>query len=166
MAYVVDFQAFKSPSNEYILKELAIVRVDTNIIQHCFIKPPVSSTALGWEQYRQNKYITKYIHNIPWNYGHVELRHALHILNDTLTNATVVYVKGLERAQYLKKILWWLVDIVDLNDMKCPLAEDLPSALLQLCPYDGHSSRVNRHYRCSLRNAQKYKQWLLKEKNI
>lgn len=156
MAFVIDFQAFKSLSNEFVLKELAIVGVRKNIIHHFFIKPP--SSVVGRELGKRVQYITRHIHNIPWNYGHIELEEALHILNDILKDASVVYVKGSERAKFLKKCIFWDVKIIDLDHLGCPNADFLPSALLQVCMFRGH---FKTNYRCALKNAQKYKQWIV-----
>ena len=40
MAFVIDFQAFKSLDNKFIVKELAIVRVDGDSEFHTLFKPP------------------------------------------------------------------------------------------------------------------------------
>lgn len=125
MAFVVDFQAFKTLSNEFILKELAIVGVNENIVHHFFIKSP-SFQPCG-EMKARVKYVTKYIHNIPWNYGHVEKDQALSVLYELTRGADVVYVKGSERVEYLRKCMNWKMKIVDLDSIKCPQACSLSS---------------------------------------
>ena len=155
MAYVVDFQAFKSLSNEFILKEMAIVSVHTSTIHHFSVKP---TFPLRCELKKRVEYIKANIHNIPWVYGDIEIEKALDYLNDVLKDATIVYVKGSERAEYLRKNIIGNVKVIDLDKLGCPQARFLPSTLLQVCMYSGHY-RTN--YRCALKNAQKYKQWLL-----
>lgn len=162
MAVVVDFQAFKSRSNSFILKELAIVSCRDNTIVHYFIKPPQPYDYLCVDFQKRINYTTDNIHNIPWDYGHVEFKDALRVLNEFVRSASVVYVKGSERKTYLEKIIIWDIPVVDLDNFNCPKAYILPSALLQLCPFGGH---FKTDWRCALKNAQKYKQWINQQKN-
>jgi len=48
-SYVVDFQSFKSLENKYIVKELAVVAVNSDIVMHCIIKSPTSYNSLPTE---------------------------------------------------------------------------------------------------------------------
>ena len=56
--FIVDFQAFKSLNNKFILKELAIVSLDQDIIVHTFIKPPVEYDYLYPELQDRVDYLT------------------------------------------------------------------------------------------------------------
>lgn len=47
---IIDFQAFKDDDNQYILKELAIVSVETNKVLHCLVRPPYNFDMLRFNK--------------------------------------------------------------------------------------------------------------------
>jgi hypothetical protein len=90
-SFVVDFQAFKSPeTNKFILKELAIISVDSELQVHCLVKPPCSYEYLNNTYRRRVDFLTNKCHGIQWQDGYIKYRDALQLLRDTVRNASTL----------------------------------------------------------------------------
>ena len=96
-----DFQAFKTLENKFVLKEVAVVGVDSNTVMHYMLKPPYPYQVLDPMTKRRIDYFTHNIHGICWNNGFVELRDARKAIATALKDAVVIYIKGSERANFL-----------------------------------------------------------------
>jgi len=103
--FVFDFQAFKTLENEYVLKEVALAGVDSNAVLHYLVKAPFSYEALDSVTKERVDYVKRNIHGLCWNSGFIELRHVRKALATALKDAVVVYIKGSERAQFLRGFL-------------------------------------------------------------
>lgn len=162
-AYVVDFQGFKTYNNTFIIKELVIVSVRTDCIVHCMVKSPRVRTQ-GIE--KQVNYLTRRFHKIRWEDGYVEFNDALKLLRETLTNADIVYVKGLERTKYIRKLLENKITVQDLDPIGCPKAKNWHGCSLSrfpVCPYKNHKNLPEQardtDVHCALKKALTYKDW-------
>lgn len=98
-SFVVDFQAFKTLRNEFILKELAIVGVDTNLVAQCLIKPEIPFLHLPLKLQMSTSYLTRFVHKIRWCDGYMSTTDAIHLLRNTLKGASRIYCKGSERVK-------------------------------------------------------------------
>ena len=153
MAFVIDFQAFKSLDNKFIVKELAIVRVDGDSEFHTLFKPPQPYNTLSDAMKQRVDYLTTNIHGLNWNDGFVDFTSSIDsIIEFLLTNANLIFVKGLERIKFINKILNYSKPILNLDDYMVRYI----GYNKHLCSY--HSIDTGR---CSLNKAKEFKQWLI-----
>lgn len=155
--YLVDFQLQNSPGADP--KELAIVGIDSNTVEHYLIRPRVPFSVLSDELRKQATYVIKHIHGLSWESGFIDLHDALNAATKTLRNANVIYVKGLERARYVRDLVKnqsSSTKVVDLNDFPAFLrCNTRPQRIrYQHCSY---TSGNHRELRCSLEQATRYR---------
>ena len=162
--YVIDFQAFKAPnSNEFIIKELALVGVDTNYVAHYYVKPPVSYYTLNPEFQNKIDYVTKHIHGIPWDYGDISFPDMLQAIRAELGWATEIYIRNKERAKEIKQLIkssnwpiWGEPAIIDLDDVDGFESMNIPPRRNN---FNQCSLGTSQHLttRCSLEQATRYR---------
>lgn len=179
-AFILDFQGFKTLSNKFVLKEIAICGIRKNVILHFFVKPPrANKKTLHPEQQRRNKYLIDNVHGIPWDRGYVDFQDVINLFNDTfespspLSQPTTIYVKGSERRKYIEDLIAdKSVQVIDLDLLDCPKVQNISqpdyperfgSPFLECC-FQKHSYRTIfpvQPLRCALKNAQLYRTWIL-----
>lgn len=139
MNAVVDIQLFKVDDQQYIVKELAVIK--NKKIAHFVFKPPFPFKDLPVKYQAQANWLMKNHHCIKWNKGEIECEKFEDILKSCTYNANKIYVKGREKALYLRKIL--NKNIIELPESPS-LKLDTPSCLF-------HSSE---RCRCSLKTVK------------
>lgn len=139
MNAIVDIQLFKVDDEQYIIKELAVIQ--NKKIAHFIFKPPYPFENLALKYKKQAKWLMRYHHCIKWNEGEIEFEQFKNILNKCTSNAETIYVKGREKAAYLRKVL----------DKKIVELPESPSLKLSTPSCLFHSSE---RCRCSLRTAK------------
>jgi len=181
MEFVIDFQAFKTIGNKFVVKELAVCALKSNVVTHFFIKPPTSGEYPLPKQQISNRYVLHHLHAIPWDMGIIEFEDAVHWMKDVLfnpthdsvpneTNKILLYIKGSERCTFLRKLFESpSISIIDLDELGCPQAAKISCSYPEMlgpyhleCPFDKHRNWPQ--FRCALTNTQRYKDWLLSEK--
>lgn len=101
MNLILDIQGFKDENNKFIPKELAAY--DGDKINHHVFKQPFSMDLLSPEAYNQALWLMKYHHCICWKSGHTPVHHFSTIIKTLTDDFEFVYVKGREKADYIKK---------------------------------------------------------------
>lgn len=96
---VVEFQAFKDNSNNFIIKELAIVS-DSLICQLIF-SSPYEFHNLNEKMRRTARWLTRHHHYINWDDGKVQYNKEL--IRTLCSPFDVIYSKGLEKVKFLKQ---------------------------------------------------------------
>lgn len=154
MAFVVDFQGFKSLDNKFIVKELAIVSVDGgNGFLYYLFKPPQPFCSLPDEMKKRVTYLTNYVHGLEWDIGDVDFDSCITFIIDNLKlSAKIIFVKGSERVNYIRNLLNNYVEVVDLDNFT------YNTILYGESECSNHRSHCGR---CALHKAFAYKYWLL-----
>lgn len=98
----VDMQGFKDNSNRFVLKEIAVVT--SNASFHDVIKSPFAFRHLNKKRTREAKWLTKNHHGIHWNAGTMSMTQLRTIIRPML-HRKVIYVKGIEKVQWIRFIL-------------------------------------------------------------
>lgn len=98
---IIDVQGFKDEKNKFIPKELAAF--DGYRISHFVFKQPFAFNLLCPESNKQATWLMKYHHCIYWNHGYTPLHYFADIVKKLTEDALYVYVKGTEKAEYIKK---------------------------------------------------------------
>ena len=171
--------------SDFRLKELAIIGVNSDIVVHTLIKSTTSYRTLNEDEKKQVDYLISNHHGIEWDNGYMDPYDALDMLRSTLEDASTVYIKGSERAEYLEEQLQGLyIDIIDLDGIGSPKAHHWPprntrnsssskaelSIELSLtCPYQLHKHLGNVvyswDYKCALKLALTYRDSLRKNES-
>lgn len=102
-AVVIDFQAFKSNNNEFILKELASYNGTQSL--HCVFQPPFEFHKLSIDSQKQANWLANRHHHLNWTDGYVPLEKFQEILEVIVSEAEQVFVKGREKAKFIEKYL-------------------------------------------------------------
>ena len=104
MEYIIDFQAFRKPMNDLVLKHLAIFDCDKHQLQTFNFKPPFAWSVLPIKYKVEYKWLENHCINHSWSSGDVEYNEVENILIN-LSRAKKVYVSGFEKVQWLKQRL-------------------------------------------------------------
>lgn len=98
---VVDIQGFKLENNKFLVKEFAAY--DGFHICHYVFKPPFPIRLLSPDLHRQATWLMNNYHFIDWNIGFTPVHQFCNILQSLTKQVDMVYVKGMEKANYIKK---------------------------------------------------------------
>src|SRR3978361_785442 len=101
---VIDFQAFKSSNNEFIVKEVASFNGTQSL--HCIFHPPCEFHELSADCQRQVRWLTNNHHHLNWSDGYVPLDKLPELLEVAVRGgADRIFVKGREKAAFIENCL-------------------------------------------------------------
>lgn len=98
---ILDVQGFTIEQNKFIPKELAAY--DGQRICHYIFRPPFAFGCLSPDADKQSKWLMKHHHCIDWEAGYTPLYKFSNIVKSITQEASVIYVKGKEKATFLRK---------------------------------------------------------------
>lgn len=104
MLLILDVQGFKVEKNKFIVKEMAAY--DGKKICHYIFKPPFPLKLLSPDLQKQANWLTKNYHGIHWNEGFTPLHHFKKIIQDLTDSVESIYVKGKEKADYIRQFIF------------------------------------------------------------
>lgn len=136
MEYIVDFQAFQLPPNEFAVEELAILPLKCGATPSVyFFKPPCDFDDLPVKFKVTNAWLIRNHLCMPWDSGIIPYDLISKILRSSLKDALMVYVKGAEKAEWLRRYVDNVCDITD--SLRCPSLKALRTWKLpkNLCIY-------------------------------
>lgn len=166
MSLILDFQGFKRPNNTFVLKELAAIRIDyyaASILNqfgrgYFIFKPPMAWGSLS-KQYQQiNWWCERNQHGIPWEAGDFSYDDIKHVFRLILKNVKYIFVKGVEKKQWLHGFIGFSIPIIDLADIDCPPLRTLSASIGTACSH--YHSRA-RCYNCAEVNVEKLRGWFI-----
>lgn len=155
MKAVVEFQGFLDGNNDYIIKELVIMCVETGVSRQWLFRPPSSSAHYNIEHSQSSKWLSKYYHGLAWASGETDYYHLEHILLVNTYFYDTIYTKGLEKCSFLSKLMRRC--LVNLDDIGCPSVKTLQYLKDTTCKHHKDDS-----FSCALVNATKLVHWLMK----
>lgn len=154
MDYIVDLQGFKRPINEFVLKEISFLEVQGDGPPlTLFFDSPSAWKSLPVKYKAMNLWLTRNYHGMSWEDGEIPYEAAETIIGAILQRARKVYVKGLEKTQWMKKFT--NAEIIDLETLDCPSLKKLP----KIPPGCSHHSFQTKH-NCANANVKSLKCWL------
>lgn len=174
MEFIIDFQGFKSVTNEFIVKELALISVDAEVYELHLFQPPCNFIDLPRHLQKQVVWLESCHHGLFWGSGlrkYEELR-------DIFINIKIqgnVYVKGTEKQKFIASLLSdFDVKVINLEDFGCPKLGELKSKFNQLklikpCSFKHNAENcawVNVHVLLEWWNLEKYIEQRLELVNI
>lgn len=143
----IDLQGFKTESNDFIVKEAAILR-DGNKLLHWIFEPPFEFRRLTATEARQVRWLTNKHHGIGWTDGYVPYKTVGSCLKLALENTQQIIVRGLEK----KKWLWKLtgIEALDLDQEDVPRLSLMPNGLHRCAFHTGVCAMENVFKLCKL----------------
>lgn len=103
MPLILDIQGFKREQNKFLVKELAAH--DGHHVSHYVFKPPFTFNLLSTGLQKQALWLIQHHHSLNWNVGFVPLHMFEHILQYLTSTVDCVYIKGREKAEYIRQFL-------------------------------------------------------------
>ena len=96
MQYLVDLQGFKQPVNDYVLKELALVAVESPHAEPAVLlfKPPYAWRRLTEKYRRENEWLKRRYHSLQWDSGEHEYGDIANVLRRYLPKASRIIVNN------------------------------------------------------------------------
>lgn len=122
MAFIIDIQGFRGPNDKLIVKEIAILRGCSH--HHFIITPPFDFKHLPTTLKRQAKWLYQNHHGLHWNGGFTKYNKVEEFLRDNIINH-IVYVKGDEKLQWIKRLLNENVEVINVENINCPNFKEL-----------------------------------------
>lgn len=154
---VIEFQGYLTIGNEFFMKEVAIVDVTSNMEKHFLVKPPVPFGELSDRLQKNAEYVRRHIHGIPWNFGSSSVNDVEAEVIKMITDASLVYTKGLTKVQYL-------TELADCPSEKIVNLDEYPGVGKTTekdpffrCP---HSHPTHNALRCALEQAVRYRDYM------
>lgn len=146
---IVDIQGFHLPTYGFILKEICIL-TDNSMFHWIFLPP--ESLWLSNVDVHQIKWAAKNYHKIAWEDGYYKYEEAQSHITLALENVEKIFVKGLQKCQWLKPFLpRENIKIINVEDMDCNLR--LKDDMFYKISCSGHSGI------CSVSNVFKINVW-------
>lgn len=138
----MDVQGYKQSGNDYILKELAIVPLNRDSEPLVFLfKEPFPWRRLTDKYKRENTWLYRYYHGIPWSSGEQPYTDIGKILREALHDATRVLVMGSLKQKWLERFKF-IKNVYDVAEMGYPPLDKLK--VLTICTHhDATSAQIN-----------------------
>lgn len=148
---VIEFQAFRGNKNEYIIKELVILDLTTNVVYPFMFKPPYPYKKLNSKAKRTNKWLIKSFHNITWNEGFTDYNEVDDVMYHFCTEFNRIYTKGLEKRNWIQK--YTTANVIDLK-----IDSSLTVCYDNICL--ASKNKAHRQGQCGLKNAYRLASFL------
>ena len=100
---IVEFQSFIGNSNEFIVKELSILDLDTYVTWNFLFKPPYSFKRLNGKAARTNKWLIKNYHHIAWGEGFIEYTALEDIVKHYCSKFSIIHTTGHKKCAWLQQ---------------------------------------------------------------
>ncbi|KYM93683.1 hypothetical protein ALC62_15716 [Cyphomyrmex costatus] len=150
----VDLQGFVV-DKKFIVKEVAVLRRGT-VITHYIFSCPMPWNLLTKSDKSCASWLSAYHHGLQWEDGMVPYTMAKRLIIETVTedDEALVYVKGLEKRQ-------WLSNILDCDNVVVETLDAHYEDVESLCSLDAcNTIRCGRHAKnCALQNVFKIFNW-------
>lgn len=162
-AVVLDMQCFKDNTNEFILKEVTVVEVDTGVLLlHHIACSPYTRAQLSAEKQRESGWLSKHCHGLTWGQGDIEYSVLVQRLQDCLAYRSAVYVKGTAKKDYVQRYLTSSssnTTVIDASDLGCESLYLLSGPLTTTTTLQCNQHRTLQS-RCALQNCVNLRNWL------
>lgn len=160
MVVFVDLQGFKTLNNNFIPKEIAILKIGS-FSQRFTIKPPYPIDILPNHLKYQTKWLQRHIHGFDWHAGNDSLQSVQNfMINNNIHNCNI-YVKGSEKKSWMLQLFKFIepTSIINIEDFGC-------SKLLDLRHSYSNIKSCGTHYgNCAWQNCYMLQQWYQEEED-
>lgn len=137
---ILDVQGYLINKTEFIPKELAIF--DGEKVSHYIFKPPFKYYQLTKDDRKQVVWLENYYHGLMWGVGWTSLQSFKNILQYETKNDSIIYVKGFEKTNFIRKYLGNIVQEYPETEFSLRNINRQPYCFYHNIPY-GHCALVN-----------------------
>lgn len=102
---IIEIQAFRGNKGEFIIKELVIMDMDTNVVLYFLMKPPYSFKKLKYKYAKTNKWLMENYHHITWEEGFTDYKELDNIMYRYCQQFAVAYTSGLEKSKWIQQYM-------------------------------------------------------------
>lgn len=159
MNAIVDFQGFKDDNNDFIVKELVVMCVETGHYNQWLFKPPTNFTPSSDKILATNHYLAKYHHGLLWDSGTIDYFKLPSVLRLSTWFYNSIYAMGLEKSKYLSPLIRRYIRNLEYEG--CPSVKKLPQVPDVDCSLYQHSK-----FACAVQNASRLQQWAKKKQFV
>lgn len=154
---IIEFQAFRSNKNRFIIKELVILDLLTCVAYPFTFMPPFSFRKLNSKARKTNKWISKNFHHIDWYDGFITYSNLHSIMYHFCKEFGKIYTRGSEKKTWIQQ--YTHCDVLDVT-----IDKTFPFQHQNVC----FSSRNPKHAQsqCALQNAYHLAAFLEYDKNV
>jgi hypothetical protein len=154
---VIDFEGYKLPKRQFIVKEFAYINTATNESMCYFFKSP-SIHKLKESELKVVNWLTKHIHKINRYFGTIDFKQFQDIINYLADkDDTIFLIKGQEKSDFISNFTQR--QVINIESLCCPPFQFLPYPK-QICGHTQHNS--NQH--CALKKAKAFAVWFENER--
>jgi len=100
---IIEFQAFRGNNNEFIIKELVFLDLQTLVVFPFLFKPPFSFNKLTNKAKKTNKWLMRNFHHIEWCDGFTTYNSLESVMQHFCSEFTSIYTRGLEKCNWVQK---------------------------------------------------------------
>lgn len=153
-SFAVDFQFFKQPGGDIIVKELAIIDLNQSEPLVRLFKPPFEWRRLSEKYKRENTWLRSSVHGLAWDSGDVDYKEISSLIREVLGKSQV-YVIGSMKKKYLKRFGFNPIDVTDLGYLQVDV-----SKTVHFCSNHDFNCKIN----CAGQNVKLIKKFLIAQK--
>lgn len=104
--FIADIQFFRGNEKEIIVKSFSFCKLfNDDIVQHFIFKAPFDFQKLNLTRRREVANVTMNFHHLDWDDGFIDYNQVVKIIRSSLSPASEIIVKGLEKEKYLNSLL-------------------------------------------------------------
>lgn len=155
---IMDIQCFKNNFNEFIIKEVTGIDMESGcLLFHHIAKPPFSHSLLSREKIKEINWLTNNHHGLEWEDGDIDYDTLFKIIKTNLTTTYTVLVKGCEKRQFIQTFVPEGCTVVDLDSVGCDSLKSLNNLYTDETLRCIHHRQVK--HMCSLSNSLNMRRW-------
>lgn len=125
-AVLCDLQGFYGRDKEFIVKEAAFMSLSGAKFQSFLFKSPYPLSYLNIQQQQNVHWVKKFKHGLDWSDGFIPYFELSSVFNNILSQYQIIFVKGLEKRQFIKSIIMNdNISVVNLEIYGCPKISDI-----------------------------------------
>lgn len=125
---IVDVQGFKVNGNKFVYKEVGVIDCTTMWaprVTSSIFKPPFPLYLQSDEDRKQTEWLQRNL-GLDWKEGNIPYHYLSLVMKAHLFSADIVFVKGCEKKEWLRRYVPSTCQLVDLHEVGCPALHNLP----------------------------------------
>lgn len=160
MEYIVDFQGLYGLDNKLIIKEFATLCIQNeHYTQHIF-DSPYDWYLLPAKIKSTNCWLHRNYHGLHWLHEGLSYDLIKEHITATVFDATLIFVKGLEKKIFLQQLLQKPINIIDMMEIDCPRLKMLDYENNVKCSFH---ENLDKKFNCAFNNVKKLYSWIKNE---
>lgn len=160
MHMAIDIQGFRDVFDKFILKEVAVVAINTPFVGHWIMRSPYPFAELSEKTRRENNWLSRNYHGLEWFDGEADPEYFTRKLLEIIRTARCIYVRGKDVKRLITCVIYSPETYIIWKKFRRHLKKlSDASESGHRCTY--HGFRTDMKFVCALQNAYKLKRWLV-----